>query len=87
MGNFSGRTSLYTGKVCVGVSQYRSSTKGRLASETWHAVGRLKAFTYTHSGTAGKENYDPEIVLPTLDLNSQLHLGGGPPHGPWGKQK
>lgn len=40
-------------------------------------VGPLEAFTYTHSGTASKENYDPEITFPTLDLNSHLHLGGG----------
>lgn len=33
MAKFSGKMNLYTGKACVGVP----NTKGRLASETWHA--------------------------------------------------
>lgn len=65
MGKFSGRTNLYTGKPCVGGSQYRSSTKGRWASETWHAEWDVqKHYTYTHSGTVYKESMTRRFPFP-----------------------
>lgn len=64
------------------VQQAASLGFGNLARR----VRGLGAFTYTHSGTASKENEDPESPLPALDLSSQLHLGGGAPHNPGGNK-
>lgn len=65
------------------VQQAASLGFGNLARR----VRGLGAFTYTHSGTASKENEDPESPLPALDLSSQLHLGGGGTTQPRGKQE
>lgn len=82
MGKFSGRTNLYTGKACVGVPNIAPVQKAAWLRKPSTQSGTFRSiYTHTYSGTANKENYDPEIPFPTLDLNSHLHLGGGPLQG------